>query len=108
MSVLIKGMEMPKKGFLEIVINEDGTVQITGKSIEYDGKYYYTPADNFGAIVGSAIEVPPHSRLIEEPKSYDYSGLVHISSDDYVGIAKYFAEQVHNQPTVIEEDDGRV
>ena len=65
MGVYIKGMEMPEKGFLEISIYEDGTVQITGESVEYDGKYYYTPADNFGAIIGSAIEIPPHGRLID-------------------------------------------
>lgn len=32
MSVLIKGMEMPKEGFVEILIRDDGTVQQTGQS----------------------------------------------------------------------------
>ena len=30
--ILIKGMEMPKEGFVEILVRDDGTVQQTGQS----------------------------------------------------------------------------
>ena len=92
MGVYIKSMKMPEDGhILSLVLKSDGKVI----------------GANYGEVLGKAVEVPtPHGRLIEEPKSYDYSGLVHISSDDYFGIAKYFAAQVRNQPTVIGAEDG--
>lgn len=65
MSVYIKGMEMPKEGFVEVLIRADGTVQQTGQSRRIDGSDYYTPYIGETPIVYSAISVPPHGRLID-------------------------------------------
>lgn len=40
-------------------------------------------------------------RLIDADKIvFDYSGLVHISPDDFTGIAKYFADQIKEMPAI--------
>lgn len=68
MSVLIKGMEMPKEPdeMIEIVIFGDGRTLQTGeswRSLE-DGKCYYTTSNN--DEVYESIEVPDgHGRLID-------------------------------------------
>ena len=74
MSILIHGVSMPKNGLARnIAIFEDGSVR------------YYGGA----RVIGRAIELPPHGRLIDadkiEKKSYEikscvgrYSRVVHI------------------------------
>ena len=42
MGVYIEGMEMPKDGFVEIIIKADGTVQQTGQTLRLAGDYFYT------------------------------------------------------------------
>ena len=64
MSILIKGMEMPKDGaFVGVLIWSDGRVTKRGDSyLAEDGKHYYRPC------VGecfSAIPVPDHGRLVD-------------------------------------------
>lgn len=94
MSILIKGMEMPKENTM-LWLYPDGNVRVWRQDIDHDEWK-------------TAIELPKcHRRLIEEPNSFDYSGLAYIACDDYFGIAKYFAAQVRNQPTIIPSDrDG--
>lgn len=65
MSVLIKGMEMPKEGFVEILIRDDGTVQQTGQSFRIDSTDYYTPYVGEMPKMFTAVHVPPHGRLID-------------------------------------------
>lgn len=65
MSILIRGMEMPKEGFVEILICYDGTVQQTGKSYRIDGIDYYTPYVGKMPVMCKAIPVPQHGRLID-------------------------------------------
>ena len=65
MSVLIKGMEMPKEGFVEVLIRDDGTVQQTGQSYRIDGTDYYTPYVGEMPVMYKAVPVPPHGRLID-------------------------------------------
>ena len=65
MSVLVNGMEMPKEGFVEIIIRDDGTVQQTGQSYRIDGTDYYTPYVGEVPIMSTAVPVPPHGRLID-------------------------------------------
>ena len=48
MSILIKGMEMPKKDSMVFVIRPNGMV-----------------VDVMGRFIGKAIHVPPHGRLID-------------------------------------------
>ena len=65
MSVLIKGMEMPIEGFVEILIRDDGTVQQTGRSVRIEGTDYYAPYIGETPGTYEAVPVPPHGRLID-------------------------------------------
>lgn len=65
MSVYIKGLEMPKEGFVEILIRDDGTVQQTGQSYQIDGTDYYTPYVGEMPAMYEAVPVQPHGRLID-------------------------------------------
>lgn len=93
MSVLIRGMKMPKAG-QSIEIAEGMTGIIYGR---------LTPSldDEWHEV----IEVPPHGRLIEEPKQLSYGGLIYISPYDFIGTAKYFSDQVKAMPTIIEAEE---
>lgn len=63
--ILIRGMEMPKEGFVEVLIRDDGTVQQTGQSYRIDGTDYYSPYVGETPAIYSAVPVPPHGRLID-------------------------------------------
>lgn len=76
MSILIKGMEMPKEGFVEILIRDDGTVQQTGQSYRIDGTDYYTPYIGEMPVMYEAVPVPPHGGLT---KRIVYRGDVYIA-----------------------------
>ena len=65
MGVYIKGLKMPKEGFVEVLIRDDGTVQQTGQSYRLDGTDYYTPYVGEMPVVYKAVPVPPHGRLID-------------------------------------------
>ena len=56
-------VEMPKEGFVEILIRDDGTVQQTGQSYRIDGTDYYTPYIGEMPVMYKAVPVPPHGRL---------------------------------------------
>lgn len=58
-------MEMPKEGFVEILIRDDGTVQQTGQSYRIDGTDYYTPYVSEMPKMFTAVPVPPHGDLID-------------------------------------------
>ena len=59
-------MEMPKEGFVEILIRDDGTVQKTGQSYRIDGTDYYTPYVGEMPVMYKAVHVTePHGRLID-------------------------------------------
>ena len=62
MSVLIHGLEMPKEGFVEILIRDDGTVQQTGQSYRIDGTDYYTPYVGEMPVIYKAVPVPPYGQ----------------------------------------------
>lgn len=63
MGVYIKDMEIPKEGFVEILIRDDGTVQQTGQSYRIDGTDYYTVYCGEMPVMCKAVAVPPHGRL---------------------------------------------
>lgn len=65
MGVLIEGMEMPKEGFVEVLIRDDGTVQQTGQSYRIDGTDYYTPYVGEMPVMYKAVPVPSHGDLID-------------------------------------------
>ena len=64
-------MEMPKEGFVEILIRDDGTVQQTGKSYRIDGTDYYTPYVGEMPTIYKAVPVPPHGDLIDRDALLD-------------------------------------
>ena len=73
MGVYIKGMEMPKEGFVEILIRDDGTVQQTGQSYRiYDGTNCYTPYIGETPVMYKAATVPPHGRLGDLDELYNH------------------------------------
>ena len=65
MSILIKGMEIPPEGFVEVLIRDDGTAQQTGQSYRIDGTDYYTPYVGEMPVIYKAVPVPPHGDLID-------------------------------------------
>lgn len=65
MSLIIKGMKMPKDGFVEILIRDDGTVQQTGQSYRIEGTDYYAPYIGETPVMYEAVTILPHGRLID-------------------------------------------
>lgn len=55
--ILIRGMEMPKEGFVEVLIKSDGTVIQTGQSKRFNGRDYYTPYKGAIPVRFKAISV---------------------------------------------------
>lgn len=54
--ILIKGMEMPKQGFVRMMMWHDG-----GVAIEVNPK-------NYEQLEDKAVELPPHGRLVDGDK----------------------------------------
>lgn len=54
MDVLIKNMELPKKGHFLFQISANGDVWVTNRNDE-----------GTGIIIAKAIELPPHGRLVD-------------------------------------------
>ena len=102
MSILIKGMEMPKDGaFVEVLIWSDGHVTQTGDSyFAEDGRAYYQPCD---WKYFSSVPVPPHGRLIDG----DVAEVITYTNEsgDFSDGILYAADWIASQPTVIEADD---
>ena len=109
MSVLIKGMEIPK--CCDVCQFSDwSNLHQTAMCKIYD----YEPCfEDFSREYTSKrsnncplLELPKkHGRLIEEPEAFYYSGLSYIFPLNRREIAEYFANQVKAQPTVIEAED---
>lgn len=95
MSIIIKGMDMPKNC----------------THCDYIGLNVAIGCPVMSGVNGRAtdcplIEIPEkHGRLIEEPTSFSYGGLAYIHPNDGKGIAEYFAKQVKSQPTVFEAEE---
>ena len=96
MSIIIEGMEMPKEGFVEILVRDDGTVQQTGQSYRIDGTDYYTPYVGEMPTIYKAVPVPPHGRLIDtDAVSLDGGPY------EYDEWCKWALEQYQDAPTII-------
>lgn len=65
MGIYLPNMEMPKDGFVEIIIKTDGTVQQTGQTLRLAGDYFYTAYVGERPPMYKAVPVPPHGRLID-------------------------------------------
>lgn len=57
--ILIKGMEMPKDGFITITVTSDG--RVVGNSKKESGKFEYLSNED----IAKAVPIPPHSRSID-------------------------------------------
>lgn len=98
MSILIKGMEIPKEGFVEILIRDDGTVQQTGQSYRIDGTDYYTPYVGEMPVMYEAVPVPPHGRL---------GDLDAVEAEIREKTNEQFCVNiVHSAPTIIPAEEG--
>ena len=101
--ILIKGIEMPKEGFVEILIRSDGTVVQTGQSKRLNGRDYYVPYEAAIPQLFTAVSVPPHGRLIDADEAMRYKERRVVDADKikkefrYVIDTKYLEEL----PTVI-------
>lgn len=103
MNILIKGMEMPKEGFVEILIRDDGTVQQTGQSYRIDGTDYYTPYVGEMPVMYEAVPVPPHGRLIDKRALVrELHNTTFFDGDDRMVVYKV----IDAIPTVIEASGG--
>lgn len=97
-------MEMPKEGFVEILIRENGTVQQTGQSYRIDGTDYYTPYVGEIPVMYKAVPVPPHRRLIDSDELTKEMRLFinenMLSRDD----SRELLEIIADAPTIIPAD----
>ena len=105
MSILIKGMEMPKEGFVEILIRDDGTVQQTGQSYRIDGTDYYTPYIGEMPVMYEAVPVSKHGDLIDiNALKLAIVNVDYVNKHDYL---KGVLNAINNAPIVILTDkDG--
>lgn len=91
MSILIKGMEMPKHGIV-LNIHPDGRVS----------EHF----DEFQEEIATAVELPPHGRLIDAKTLEN----MHFTENMFDNESKLFvpfvevASAVFNAPTVIEAE----
>ena len=111
MSILIKDMEMPKEGFVEILIRDDGTVQQTGQSYRIGGTDYYTPYVGEMPVMYEASPVPPHGRLIDADASI---GTIRplCEEDKYAActfetVKRLMLEHINNAPTIIPAEEDK-
>lgn len=111
MSLIIKGMEIPKDGFVEILIRDDGTIQQTGRSYRIEGTDYYAPYIGETPAIYEAIPIPPHGRLINADAMFK-DICDDINAMTAVGIAvdgqwlwDKLNDALENAPTIIEAED---
>lgn len=101
MSILIHGVSMPKEGLARnISIFDDGNVRFYGGS----------------AVIGKAIELPPHGRLIDADALKVYQMEENVRSDGYPNEYEYdaglidglhmAAKDVSVAPTIIPAEGG--
>ena len=93
MSILIKGMEMPKKGYKDIRIHADGSWTAYAETVPYNDIY------------GAAVEVPtPHGRLIDAEKLEVHDGWLSEAEGYSTHITFVYSNAIDLAPTVIEAE----
>ena len=99
-------MEMPKDGFVEIIIKADGTVQQTGQTLRLAGDYFYTAYVGERPPMYKAVPVPPHGRLIDADALIRELEIT--EEDDHNGatlLMAVFLEVLKSAPTVIDAEE---
>ena len=81
MSILIKGMEMPKEGMIGIILTSDGKAYMSVKEYE-------------------AIELPPHGDLIDRDELELDADWWHGTD----GFTAYSRRQIEDAPIVVESE----
>lgn len=110
MGVYLPNMEMPKEGFVEILVRDDGTVQQTGRGYRIDGTDYYTPYIGEMPKMFTAVPVPPH-RLIDREQILDSIRIELAQAnavndmEDYDSWMRVF-DYVRKFPTIIPAEEG--
>lgn len=103
MSVLIKGIEMPKEGRLTLQISADGAVYVVNRC-NITAETYTT----------EATPVPPHGRLIDADEMKEsvrkQTAFLRLIGGEFAEIAetieKGFLQEIDNAPTIIEAEEG--
>ena len=91
-------MEMPKEGFVEILIRDDGTVQQTGQSCRIGGTDYYTPYVGEMPVLYKAVPVPEHGRLIDADA---------LEASCFMGSSSFYTQSdIDYAPTIISAEEG--
>ena len=101
MGVYINGMEMPKEGFVEILIRDDGTVQQTGQSYRIDGTDYYTPYVGKMPVIHKAVPVSDHGDLIDRDE-IDYYEVERNGEKHYM----VWKPHIDGLPVIVPSDKG--
>lgn len=108
MGVYINGMEMPKEGFVEILIRDDGTVQQTGQSYRIDGTDYYTPYVGEMPVMYEAISIPPHGRCIDADALIKSLSLDENDAENGASLLMaIFLEVLKAAPTIIPAEEDK-
>lgn len=92
--ILIRGVRMP------IACSDcpSRKVSVCAWMDDYNVKRYQFSRPSFCPL----HELPEHGDLIDVSKIIlEYAGLAKIGYSDFVGTAKYFAEQIKSQPVII-------
>lgn len=108
--IYISGMEMPREGFVEILIRDDGTAMQTGQSYRIDGTDYYAPYVTEKPDIYKAIPVPEHGRLIDADalitKVTDAAIKQPEIADVYYELASEIGLWLYSMPTIIPASGG--
>lgn len=97
MDVLIKNMEMPKKGHFLFQISANGDVWVSNRNDE-----------GTGIIIATAIELPPHGRLVDIDRMISESRRKNLpfkieSTDDLADFLETYADLDKTDHTVVLE-----
>lgn len=108
MGVYIKDMDMPKEGFVEVLIRDDGTVQQTGQSYRLDGTDYYTPYVGEMPVVYKAVPVPKHGDLVDrdEMRAIAISLLNEAVTDQEADAIREMWSRLGQMPVYIPAEEG--
>lgn len=104
MSIMIKGISMPDKCSKCPFCGLAG-IRMERLSCMFTGESEVRELID-DRLPGCPVVALPekHRRLIEEPESLSYAGLIFIHQNDFRGTAEYFAKQIKELPTVIEAE----
>lgn len=96
--LLIRGMDMPKDGFITVTITSDG--RVVGNSQKISGKFEYLQNED----IAIAVPVPPHGRLTDEDALFKQ-----VTMDEHFSVleAMYVQSLISNAPTIIPVSGGQ-